>query len=1069
MHSIANGCLHPCGRFALAVLLLLALVPIVAVAQSADSELPEIKVVNDKDGSRLLVDGKEFMVLGMNWGYMPIGQNYTYDFWGKPDEIIIAALAKEMSLLKGMGVNVIRHYVGIPPRWVEYIYDTYGIWTVVNHTLGRYGLTLDGVWTPATDYSDPKVINQLRGEMEALAKEFKGTRGMLMWLLGNENNYGLHWSSFEIEALPEDQRWGAKAKHLYRLFGNVIDDLHRLDPDRPVAMANGDLGYIDIIAEECKGLDILGTNVYRGISARDLFQVVHDKLGVPVMFTEFGCDAFNAITMKEDQLSQAYFLLGQWKEIYEQSAGKGRVGNAIGGMIFQWSDGWWKYKQDANLSTHDTNASWPNAGYPSDYREGDNNMNEEWWGICAKGPSDPRGIYDVYPRAAYYALRDAFRLNAYAPTTDLDIIRAHFGNIQAMGSVTEAHGSTAAAQTDLLSKVRVSGLRMEFETYSTGGKNISTPPIEEPQEGYPSFLGFDHGQSFFADIEAKPNEAIKGRMSLNILGRVPKNTIDEIYYENRGRPQTVTDGKGDLVELESIERVKIYQAEVSWDDRWFQLNAFYRTGHLHWQYEGDFFGLYRDAYYGENIDIYNGEAPLGMEIGGKKSLNGLKVAFGPQLWWGANPAVFVKYQRSFRGMAWTGMFQEDFAQQTSLTSSVAIPELSTRKASLSMATRLGPFNFEGGAVWSGQPRVDETFQIIDEGLVNSDRPIAPGDIREDKIKDEDTFGFKGKLTYQKGRWNWYGQGAYMGLVAEGGPTAIPTFTGWGLKDSGSGNQINALTGVAYGLSANWQIGPNFLWQKPIVGPMPHSDRLAGTAGTPRNRLADPFSVRGNRHTTAGELMLVYDPTPATWIWSWDSDIREDAKLAASMSFIVKKHYTTADAGLFISDTENVYAFGGSTPARDWKDLWEVRCRIVNRFGLTTRMISHLWFGTAEPNGDNPRLIKRFGADTRIAWPVIALAGHVMVNDFGPYDYHHDHNLTFPLQLMADISFNLGKPQWFNFPQTRFGVRGTYRTLDRYSNRYTPEGVPEPELDEQYPEGLPDGREWEIRTYLHLVI
>ena len=62
-----------------------------------------------------------------------------------------------------------------------------------------------------------------------------------------------------------------------------------------------------------------------------------------------------------------------------------------------------------------------------------------------------------------------------------------------------------------------------------------------------------------------------------------------------------------------------------------------------------------------------------------------------------------------------------------------------------------------------------------------------------------------------------------------------------------------------------------------------------------------------------------------------------------------------------------------------------------------------------------------------------------------------------------------KPQWFGLPQTRFGVRGTYRTLDLYSNRYQPEGVPEPEVGELYPEGLPDGREWEIRTYLHLVI
>jgi len=1037
---------------------------LMSVASAATADLPDIEVVTDDSGSRLQVDGRDFMVFGMNWGYMPIGQNYTYDFWGKPDHMIRTALDKEMSLLKGMGVNVIRQYVGIPPRWVEYIYDTYGIWTVINHTLGRYGLTIDGVWVPTTDYSDPKVVAMLRGEMEALAKEFRGTRGMLMWLLGNENNYGLHWSSFEIEALPEDQRWGAKARYLYRLFGTVIDDLHRLDPDRPVAMANGDLGYIDIIAEECKGLDILGTNVYRGISARDLFREVKDKLGVPVMYTEFGCDAFNAITMQEDQLTQARFLLGQWQEIYEQSAGKGRVGNAIGGMVFQWSDGWWKYLQDANLSTHDTNASWPNGGYPADFREGDNNMNEEWWGICAKGFSDVNGVYDVYPRAAYYALRDAFTLDPYAPGTDLDMIGRHFARIEPMGCAIEARGDAAALQTDALSKVRVSGLRMEFTSYSTGGENVTTPSNEEPAEGYPAYRGFGHGQSFYADIEAKPNDGVIGRLSLNMLGRVADNPIDEIFYENRGRTLAMSDHVGERVDIWDNERVKIYQGSISWDDRWFNLNAFYRVGHLHWQYEGDFFGLYRDAYYGENLDIYNGEAPVGMEIAGKKDLRGLKVAFGPQLWWGANPAIFVKYQRSALGADWTGIFQEDFTQQTDLTSSVAIPVRKNRKASLQLQTRLGPFGFEGGALWAGQPRVGESFQLVSEAVLDAGGSVAPEDVLTDTVKDDDAFGFKGKLTWQKGRWNWYGQGAYMGLVAEGGETRIPTYTGWTLKDSGTGNQVNAVTGLAVGLG-KWQIGPNLLWQKPIVGPMPGADDLIYTAGRSRNWLDDPFAVIWNRETTAGELMITYDPTPATWLWTWDSDIREDAGLAGSLSFVFKRHHTTADSRLFIADTGDVYPFGGSTPARD---LWEIRSRIVNRLG-GARMISHLWLGTVEPNGNDARLVHNYGLSTRVAWPVVAVAGHVKVNDYGPYDYHRDHNLTYPLQLMADLSYNLGEPKWFGLPQTRLGVRATYRTLDRYSPRYSPEGVAEPAVGELYAEDLPWGREWEIRTYLHMVL
>jgi hypothetical protein len=91
----------------------------------------------------------------------------------------------------------------------------------------------------------------------------------------------------------------------------------------------------------------------------------------------------------------------------------------------------------------------------------------------------------------------------------------------------------------------------------------------------------------------------------------------------------------------------------------------------------------------------------------------------------------------------------------------------------------------------------------------------------DKIKPEDNFGGKIKLTYTGGRFNWYAQSAIMGLVAQGGADQTLTFTGWRLKDSGSGNQMNVLTGFAYTLG-KLQIAPNFLWQKPLEGPIPIS-------------------------------------------------------------------------------------------------------------------------------------------------------------------------------------------------------------------------------------------------------
>ena len=249
-----------------------------------------VKVHDDQNGYVLLVDGKPTMVFGMNWGYMPIGENYAYDFWGKPDDFIIDALEDEMRWLKEMGVNVIRQYAGgmdggPPPRWIKYIYEKYGIYTALNHSVGRYGMTIDGVWVSPVDYSDERFRALMKEQITGLVEEYKDTPGVLMWLLGNENNYGLYWKSNEIEDLPEAEQGDARAVFLYSLFGELTDTIHGLDENHPVAIANGDLGFIDVIKKEAPNIDILGSNVYRGASSGDIFERTAKELGKPFMYT----------------------------------------------------------------------------------------------------------------------------------------------------------------------------------------------------------------------------------------------------------------------------------------------------------------------------------------------------------------------------------------------------------------------------------------------------------------------------------------------------------------------------------------------------------------------------------------------------------------------------------------------------------------------------------------------------------------------------------------------------------------------------------------------------------------
>ena len=846
---------------------------------------------------------------------------------------------------------------------------------------------------------------------------------------------------------------------MYKLMNEAAVKMKSIDASHPVAICNGDVLFIDIIAEECKDVDIFGTNTYRGVSFTDLFDVVREKLDMPVMLTEFGADAFNAIENAEDQQSQAYYLLGNWQDIYENTYGLGEANNSLGGFTFQFSDGWWKFGQTKNLDVHDNNASWSNGGYDRDYMEGENNMNEEWFGICAKGPTNERGLYQLYPRAAYYALKQAHELNPYAEGITLEAIAQHFADIQIMDAVVTARGDKAALLGEQSKKIRIKGLRAELTTFSTGGKSIRTPKEADPEKlQYPDELGFDHMESYYLDIEAKPSESVYGNVSFNVLGHIAENPIDEIFYENRGRARKFNTDQGNL-QVSDINRIQVYNANFTWTSKQFDLTSFYRTGHYHWGYEGDFFGLYPEANYGPNIDIYNGEAPFGFEVNGKKTLEGLKVAFGPQLWWGANPAVLVKYSRHVGKYEVTGIFHEDLDEQAPAVSSFAIPSPPTRRTTVHLKRKINNMALEIGGIWGGQPRVGETFQYVEGEAGNYQ-------VYQDQINIRDTWGGKAKFTYTGGAFKWYMQGAAMGLVAGGGADYTKTFTGWRLKDSGSGNQVNFLTGFAFGFG-DFQLAPNFLWQKPIVGPMPSDVPAPGRA---RNILDDPFAVRQNRETIAGELLITYDPTPGTWMYEWDNDLAEDATLAVSAGIVYRHHPTTQDAAIGIMpDGRSTFPFPGAPPARN---LWEAHTRIVSKISPELGLIANLYAGDAEANGSDPRLIQRFGGELRVIYKKTKLISFVKVNDWGPYDYHRDFNLTYPMQINADLSTTVSKPNWINLPDTRLGLRFAWRSLDQYSPRYCPtkniDSTGEFVCDPSVP-GFANGSEWEIRTYLHFNI
>jgi beta-galactosidase len=335
-------------------------------------------------------------------------------------------------------------------------------------------------------------------------------------------------------------------------------------------------------------------------------------------------------------------------------------------------------------------------------------------------------------------------------------------------------------------------------------------------------------------------------------------------------------------------------------------------------------------------------------------------------------------------------------------------------------------------------------------------------ILEDQISWLDTLGAKMKFSLQLDWMQWYVQGSYKGLVADGGPDGTTTFVGWSMKESGRGNQYSLLTGASFNLGS-FRIAPNFLYQKPIEGPLPRLNSIYNPvtgkyyqAVLPRNVQDDAFAVLDNRETIGFELLLAYDPTPGSWFWMWDNDVREDAAFAASLDFSYRIQPTSRDSRLAFLDDGTMFSFDDAPEA---KDVWDVNARIIYHPRHDLRIISHLYLGQGQGHSPESRLITRAGGDARVIWDKLVLQAELKFNDWGPYDYHRDYDLTYPVQVLADLSYGLSAPKYVG-PDTRFGLLYRFRSLDEHSPRYHI-------AEDQAGYGDVWGSEYELITYVRI--
>ena len=1009
---------------------LLAVVLLLCAPLESHAQAHRVEVVRGDDGFRLQVDGDDFFVKGVVWGYTPRCQNYTYNLFGQSDDQIRKILDYEFGLMAEMGVNAIRTFTMIPPEWVEYIYREHGIMSVVNPLMGRYGYNIDGQWIPFTDYSDPRTREVLVRDMQDYVRRYKDTPGVLMFAFGNESNYGLSWSSFEIENLPEGEQNTAKARYLYSLWAEVIAAGKEIAPDHLFTIVNGDIQYIDLIAEYLSDMDMLGTNVYRGPSFTGLWADVAEKLDMPVLFYEFGSDAFNAREFREDQRAQAMILKDQWQEMYNKAASNGEEGNSIGAFIFEWRDEWWKYLQIERLCIQDTNASWSNQAYLFDWAEGKNNMNEEWFGITALGPMNAEGVSTARPRMAYDVMQEIFSKDPYAASKDE--INSMFATMDV--DRFELQGDVRLVKAELEEqkrKLQFTGGRLQGEMVVRGND------LGIEVDGKDS-LEFSNGEMIFLDFAFQPTDKVSGRASLNILGNVADKRPLEFTYGDRGLPLVINsaatifeDEQGTVfvepVVLDDRNRVEIYDFNAKYEGENVDVEAFYHTPRFHWGYEGDHFGLLREATDIAGIDIWDQKAPQGVEVLGKGKYDGLTLLFGPEVYWGANPKFIVKYDFNFGNFDWTFIHSEDIARRTDGTGVAEATDRQSRQTTLTAEREFSNgMKLEVGGIWSASERVDEVFDWVD----------GEGNVYVDRIEDKDTLGFRAKLTLP---WNeLYLQAHHAGLVADGGHVHRT----WGVSDpsrlpySGMGNKEEYEIGMILRFG-DFMLYPRAMYRDNLEDANPFIEPESGggiifPGVSPRNADDDPFAVLGNREARSAEMYLTYDPTGATQFYDWDNDWREDAKFAFNIGGTYTEFPTATDSYLFfyVPAGTNI-PFGEGLPA---EDVWAASSRMVINPNPNQKYILKFVRGFEQSSGSPVN-------DTRDYWQFHWKAefkrkhvfeGFFMKDAWGPYDFYRQFNVAFPEQFKLDYSVRLGTFGQIGSVEdedraTRLGLRVLYRS------------------------------------------
>ncbi|MFA6596658.1 MAG: DUF2012 domain-containing protein [Ignavibacteriaceae bacterium] len=326
-------------------------VPTVKPLSTGAVRINNKKLEVDFDGDGIY---QPYYVKGVSYSITPIG--------GKP--ITSALEDRSIQHLKAMNANTVRTY-GVPGK------------TMLTKMAAQNIRVIAGFWVETSyDLSQPAIRQQVKDDFAKMVVDLKNNPGVLMWNLGNEQNYQ-----------------NGNTPYWYSLCQELAIVAYQIEGEKyhPVCINNGNIyniGNVSMNADDAalSYVDLWATNIYE-INLTPKFDTFRTKSNKPLVITEYGIDALDNRTKQEYESTQAAFDSLNWSQIISAS------NVVVGATVFEYTDEWWKAGDD---QSHDY-GGYATGAHPDGY------SNEEWWGVIAVTPDANNDGFDEWrPRLVYY-------------------------------------------------------------------------------------------------------------------------------------------------------------------------------------------------------------------------------------------------------------------------------------------------------------------------------------------------------------------------------------------------------------------------------------------------------------------------------------------------------------------------------------------------------------------------------------------------------------------------------------------------------------------------------------------